>query len=129
MFIPGAKLDQGGTAIFIVKDANGKTIDTVTVVLIKKSLTGGIIFLPKGLRGGTIKFIMSEPVQVGSLRVVSGPGKAVLNTDGTVMVISSRNAKPGQLIVVDSLDKDGNATGGNRPSIMAGPASRDRRPS
>lgn len=104
---PNDDAKPGDKIVVTVKDPDGNKVDEVTVTIkdpnnpdwddtttepkkpVKIPNTGG-------------------PVKDGTTVEVEGPGKAVLNPDGSITVTPSDDAKPGDKIVVTVKDPEGN---------------------
>ncbi|QJC22593.1 Rib/alpha-like domain-containing protein [Arcanobacterium buesumense] len=98
----------GDKIIVTVKDKDGKVIDTVTITVTEKPAApnwedttgkaGDEIVVPN----------IGGDVPGGTTIETEGPGKGMLDKDGSIKVTIDDNAKPGDKIIVTVKDKDGN---------------------
>lgn len=105
---PNGDAKPGDTITVTVKDPYGNTVDTVTVTVTEPDkgpdwndgtvTPGGSTTIPNN--GGK--------VPDGSTVTVDGPGKATLNPDGSITVVTDDDAKPGDKITVTVKDGNGN---------------------
>lgn len=99
---PGAK--KGDTIVVTVKDPKGTTIDTVTVEIVqpkwddKNVVPGGSVTIPN----------TGDKIPEGKTYTaeVQGPGKAVIDGDGNLIVRVNDDAKPGETVIVRVKDGD-----------------------
>ncbi|MBF9010040.1 hypothetical protein ACUY25_10560, partial [Corynebacterium phoceense] len=106
---PGKDAKPGDEIVVTVKDKDGKVIDTVTVKVTEPAATDA----PDWKDGSTtpdteIKLPnKGGAVADGTTTEVTGPGTADIDAEGNLVVTPSKDAKPGDKIVVTVKDKDG----------------------
>ncbi|MCF2706154.1 hypothetical protein I6E29_02575 [Arcanobacterium haemolyticum] len=110
---PNEDAAPGSTITVTVKDPNGKVIDTITVTVPKNdepqpgapvwndedatANEDGTVSVPN--KGGDVPSDVSIDVE--------GPGTAVIDENGNLVVTPNDEAKPGDTIIVTITDKDG----------------------
>ena len=106
---PSKDAKPGDKIVVTVKDKDGKVIDTVTVKVTEPAATDA----PDWKDGSTtpdteIKLPnKGGAVADGTTTEVTGPGTADIDAEGNLVVTPSKDAKPGDKIVVTVKDKDG----------------------
>ena len=110
---PTPEAKPGDKIVAEVKDPEGKVIDKVTVEIVDDGAEA-----PKAPEWNDGSTTPGKPVEIpntggevpdgATVEVVDGPGTAEIKPDGTIVVTPSEDAKPGDKIVVEVKDPEGN---------------------